>query len=388
MDRVQKLARRQDVQEALSCYQSACAEIVDLAVAIQQIPAPTFDEEARAGFVETQFVQLGLEDVQQDELHNVYGCYRGVGEDDPLFLTAHTDTVFSKETDHAVRRGADRVHGAGIADNSLGVAALLTVARSITDLGLQCSRDIWFVANVGEEGLGDLRGMRAVLDRFGDQGRYIVLEGGLYGYVCHQAIGVRRYRIEVSGPGGHSWGAFGTPSAIHVLGRLITAIDSLEVPESPKTTYNVGVVEGGTTINAIAQSAQLLLDLRSEDGRSLNAVVSQVRELVRRANEQDEISVRMTLIGDRPAGQIPRETPLVQWAVSALKETGCDEIEFTVGSTDANIPLSRGLPAVCIGVTQSGNTHRPDEYMETEPIPRGVGQALLLTLAAAGAEVT
>ncbi|HSM59058.1 MAG TPA: M20/M25/M40 family metallo-hydrolase [Candidatus Sulfomarinibacteraceae bacterium] len=386
MDRVQKLARRQDVQEVLDGYRDACAEIVDLAVAIQQIPAPTFDEEARAGFIETQFVERGLQDVQQDELHNVYGRFRGAGEQEPLFVTAHTDTVFSKETDHAVRRHGGQVHGAGIADNSMGVAALLTLVESIRDLGLRFSRDIWFVANVGEEGLGDLRGMRAVLDRFGDRGHYIVLEGGLYGYVCHQAIGVRRYRIAVDGPGGHSWGAFGTPSATHALGRLITAIDDLEVPESPKTTYNVGVVEGGTTINAIAQAAQLQLDLRSEDGRALNTLVSQVRKLVRQANEQADISVCMTLIGDRPAGQISRDTPLVQWAVSALEEMGCTEMEFTVGSTDANIPLSRGLPAVCIGITQSGNTHRPDEYMETEPIPLGVGQALLLTLAAAGVE--
>ncbi len=243
---------------------------------------------------------------------------------------------------------------------------------------------MWFVGNVGEEGLGDLCGMRAVVDYFGRRGRYIVLEGGLFGYLCHEGIGVRRFRISVDGPGGHSWGAFGTPSATHVLGRLIARLAELEVPDDPKTTYNVGVIEGGTTVNSIAREASLLLDLRSEEPGTLEALVKQVRKIAEKMPRADEINVGLETIGNRPAGRIRRRTPLVRWAEAALKQVGCDEPEYTMASTDANIPLSYGLPAVCIGLSRSGNTHRPDEYMEVSSIPAGMGQAVLLALVAAG----
>jgi di/tripeptidase len=228
--------------------------------------------------------------------------------------------------------------------------------------------------------------MRAVVDRFAGKGTYLVLEGGLYGYICHQAIGVKRYRIEATTPGGHSWGAFGTPNAIHVLAHLVTALTELSVPNDPKTTYNVGVIEGGTTINTIAGSAHLLLDLRSEDPATLGSLVTRVAELVRRATEQANVEVKMVPIGSRPAGALDRRSDLVGWSHAALAKVGCSHPEFTVGSTDANIPLSQGLPAVCIGLTRSGNTHRTDEYMELAPIPQGLGQALLLMLAASKAQ--
>ncbi len=383
MNRVQQIARRQPVQEALACLYDRLDEIIELTISIQQIPAPTFNEARRAAFVRACFTELGLEDVYQDALDNVYGRLKGKQERDPVVVTAHLDTVFDEETDLTVRRNGSQIEGPGIADNSMGVGALLTLAQIVRDLDMELAKDIWFVANVGEEGLGDLRGIRAVVDRIGERGSYIVLEGGLFGYICHQAIGVRRYRIEVSTPGGHSWGAYGMPSAIHVLGHLIAGIDRLNVPESPKTTYNVGVIEGGTTINAIARRASMLLDLRSEEEGALQALVAEVEKLVERIGSQHEVDIRIELIGDRPAGQLPAHAPLVYWSLAALKAVGFDGAEFTMGSTDANIPLSRGLPAVCLGITRSGNTHRPDEYMEVDAIPQGIGQALLVVLAAA-----
>jgi di/tripeptidase len=244
--------------------------------------------------------------------------------------------------------------------------------------------DIWFVATVGEEGLGDLRGMRAVVERLGAEARYVVLEGGSYGQIFHRGIGVRRFRIEVAAPGGHSWGNFGSPSAIHVLGRIIAAIASLPVPNEPKTTYNVGRIEGGTSINAIAEQASLLLDLRSEGPGELEQLISAVEAIVQREAAGQGVAANMLLIGNRPAGQLSREADLVGWAVAALEHVGCDRVELLAGSTDANIPLSAGGDAVCIGVAKSGNAHRRDEFLDPTNLARGMGQVLLVVLAAAG----
>lgn len=384
MNRVHQIVQRHRVQEALARFHERLDEVIDLTVSIQQIPAPTFEEGLRARFIERQFRERRLQEVQQDELHNVYGRFPGRSPNSlPVVVTAHSDTVFGHETDLSVHRNDQRIYGPGIADNSLGVAALLLLSETLRAFDLRPQRPIWFVANVGEEGLGDLSGMRAVVDRFGKAAAYLVLEGGLYGYICHRATGVRRYRIEVQAPGGHSWGAFGSPSAIHILGCLIAAIDQIQLPDDPKTTYNVGLVEGGTAINAIARSAYMLLDLRSEDSEALDRLVQEVEELVRRAGEEPDVTVTMSLIGSRPAGRLSPEASLTRWAVAALEAVDCPEIEFTAGSTDANIPLSRHFPAVCVGLSRSGNTHRPDEYVEVEPIPSGLGQALLLLLAAA-----
>lgn len=384
MNRVHQIVQRRRVQDALARFSARLDEVVDLTVTIQQIPAPTFHEGRRAQFIERHFRKQGLRQVQLDDLHNVYGLLPGRSPNAlPVIVSAHIDTVFGPETDLSVGRNGQRVYGPGIADNSLGVAALLLLAETLQACDLRPQRPIWFVANVAEEGLGDLKGMRAVVDRFGKTAAYLVLEGGLYGYICHQAIGVRRYRVDVTAPGGHSWGAFGSPSAIHVLGRLIADIDQIELPEDPKSTYNVGLVEGGTAINAIAQSAHMLLDLRSEDPEALDALVHEVEALAAAADAKPDVTVTMDVIGSRPSGRLSRTAPLARWAVAALKAVGCNEIEFTAGSTDANIPLSRRFPAVCVGLSRSGNTHRPDEYMEVEPIPSGLGQALLLLLAAA-----
>jgi di/tripeptidase len=275
-----------------------------------------------------------------------------------------------------------------LGDNSTGVAGILWLAQTLRDFDLRPAADLWLAANVGEEGLGDLRGMRAVVEHFGDEPTYIVVEGGLYGQISHQAIGVRRFRIQVNAPGGHSWGSFGNASAIHELGQLIVRLSQMTVPAEPKTTFNVGVIEGGTTINSIAQAAHLLLDLRSEDEAELARLVQTVEKIVAKANggkngRADGVTVTMELIGNRPAGRIARDTPLVQWATAALHQMGCNEVRYIAGSTDANIPLSRGVTAVCIGLTQSGNAHRLDEYMDPTYLPQGLGQLLLLTLAAA-----
>ena len=212
MARISEIAADTLVKECLQSFKSGVAETLQLAVQIQQIPAPTFDEGARADFVQELFKGIPLINIQRDSLHNVFGCLRGSGSSTPVVVTSHLDTVFPAETDLSIRienghgNLNQRIYGPGIADNAVGVAGLITLARTMQYFDLKTAADIWFVANVGEEGLGDLNGMRRVVDRFGEIGVYLVVEGGSYGNIFNRAIGVRRYKIEVTTPGGHSWG--------------------------------------------------------------------------------------------------------------------------------------------------------------------------------------
>lgn len=387
MSRIKTIARQRPVQAALSAFEAQRQEIVNLAIAVQQIPAPTFAEGARADYIEAKFRSLGLDDVGQDDLHNVYGRYAGTNPSlPPVVVSAHNDTVFAADTDLTVKRSNGHVYGPGIGDNSTGVAGLFALLSALKTHHLRPPADIWLVSNSGEEGLGDLRGMRAVVERFGRDATYIVVEGGLFGQISHQAIGVRRFRLTVTTPGGHSWGSFGTPSAIHILSQAVAQITRLSVSSSPKTTYNVGVIEGGTSINTIAAEASFLLDLRSEEPSALATLEKAVRQIVRRlqAKQPSGVALSLSLIGDRPAGQLAANVPLVRWAREALQAVGCRQPNFIASSTDANIPLSQGITAVCVGLTESGNAHRLDEYMDPARLPDGMGQLLLLVLAAAG----
>lgn len=390
MNHITDIARRPGVRAALSAFNENLDSILDQIIAIQQIPAPTFDEERRAIYIEKQFQACGLVDVGRDPLNNVYGRSAGHSPNrPPLVISAHLDTVFPIETDLSVRREGTLLYGPGIGDNSTGVAGLLRIAKALRQHDLAHAADIYFVANVGEEGLGDLRGMRAVVERFGSQATYVIVEGGLFGKLIHQAVGVRRYHIVVTTPGGHSWGGFGVASAIHVLGRLIVDIDSLTVPAIPKTTYNVGIIQGGLSINSIANSADLWLDLRSEGSDSLEMLVKDVEGIVRTRNQQyategKAVEIAMEQVGNRPAGSISRQSPVVAFADAALRVMGCEDVHYLASSTDANIPLSRGYQAVCLGLTNSGNSHRPDEFMDKTNLPAGLGQLLLVALAVAG----
>lgn len=349
--------------------------VLELACAIQQIPAPTFHEHKRAEFVRAQLQALGLADVTVDDLGNVYARRPG-GSSRPLLITAHTDTVFPIDTPLTLVRAIDKIQGPGIGDNSLGVAGLLGLVWMLE--GETLPGDLWLAANVGEEGLGDLRGMRRVMERLGQQVQAtIILEGMALGHIYHAGIAVRRYRITAQAEGGHSWLNFGRASAIHMLLRFGAELADLNVPATPKTTFNIGTLGGGTSINTIAREAWLDLDLRSEDRAELEALSERVHTLVKAHNERGAC-LEAHLIGDRPSGRLPHGHPLVQLAARALTEVGLTP-SLEGGSTDANIPLSLGLPCVCIGLTHGGNAHRPDEYIETAPLVQGL-QALFQTV--------
>jgi acetylornithine deacetylase/succinyl-diaminopimelate desuccinylase-like protein len=359
--------------------------VVETAIAIQQIPAPTFDEARRGADVAERMRALGLSDVRIDSIGNVYGRRAGQAGGPGLLIAAHLDTVFPAGTDLAIRREDARIYGPGLGDNSMGVAALLHLAQALQQHGVANARDIWFVANVGEEGLGDLRGMRAAVNELGDRiGAAIALEGCEPTRVIHAGLGVRRYRISAAGRGGHSWQDFGAPSAIHALVQLAASLTRLDVPEEPRGSFNIGVIEGGSSVNTIAERASLLLDLRATEPATLDALIRQVERIVAGARAADpRVTFELEIVGDRPAGSIPREHPLARLAGAAYLAEGIS-VAYEIASTDANIPLSRGIPAVCVGVCDGGNAHRLDEYIDPSRLPTGMRALLWLALAATG----
>ncbi len=361
--------------------------VLERAIAIQQIPAPTMDEQRRAALVYQYFQEEGLVDVSQDGVGNVFAriptCAPGqeslaAEKGLPVVVSAHLDTVFPIHTDLSLRRDAGRIYAPGIGDNSLGVAGLFGLHWGLQQWGLTPAgaaagqpADVWLVANVGEEGMGDLRGMRAIVDRFGDQvSAYVIVEGMALGQVYHRGLGVRRYRITAKTAGGHSWADYGQPSAVSEICRLVTQLDAIPLPEHPRTTLNVGLIAGGTSINTIAAEAHLDLDLRSEGVRSLETLVHQVEAMVL-ASGHAGVDYSLEVIGDRPAGKLPTGHPLVTLIRKSLEQMGIQP-NLSVGSTDANVPLSRGLPAVCIGLTTGGGAHTLNEFIDTRPLAQGL----------------
>ena len=347
--------------------------LLDLAVQIQQIPAPTFEEKQRAEFVRDMFVKEKLLDVSMDSVNNVYGRLAGNGKGKPLIVSAHLDTVFPANTDLKTTREEGRIYGPGIGDNSMGLAALPGLLWLMRERNVKPAGDVWLVASVCEEGLGDLRGMKAVVDRFGAEVQaYLVIEGTALGQIYHRAVGVRRYRVMARTAGGHSWSDYGQPSAVHELARLVTQITALPVPSSPRTTLNVGLISGGTGVNVLASEAKFELDLRSEGAEALKDLVQSVEDKIRSVN-RDGVAIDMQVIGQRPAGGIAAEHPLVKLADECLAEQGL-KAALTSGSTDANVPLSRGYPAIVLGVTTGGSAHTVHEYIETAPVEKGMEQ--------------
>jgi tripeptide aminopeptidase len=354
--------------------------ITEESIRIQQIPAPTFHEERRASYVKHRWAENPrLTDVSVDDVHNVYARLPGQNPEAPaLLISAHTDTVFDEGTPLTVKRYKNTIAAPGIGDNSLAVGALLALADVLSMENIALPRDIWFVANSREEGLGDLGGMKAVMARLRAYVSHaVILEGMALGRIYHSGIAVRRLEIRCVGPGGHSWLHYGRPSAIHSLMKLGAHIAALHPPEHPRTTFNIGVVNGGSTVNTIAAEASMLLDLRSESPDALANLERTVMRLIEAA-KIPELQITSKVVGDRPSGAIARTHPLVLLASDALQAVNIKPVLET-GSTDANVPLAEGLPAVTVGVVYGGNAHRLDEYIDTKPLPEGMRQLLLLS---------
>ena len=361
------------------------------------IPAPSLAEAERAEHVRQRFISLGLADAHIDEAGNALARLPSPGDDEPaVVVSAHLDTVFAADTDLTPRHAGNRILAPGITDNARGVAAMLTVARVLAGSGLRTLRPVWMVGTVGEEGNGDLRGTKHLFRAGGPLARpeaFIALDGSGIRRIVHRAIGARRLRMVIEGPGGHSWSDWGTANPLHALGRVIEAMSRLPLSEQPMTTLTVARAGGGTTVNAIPASAWLELDLRSEEQAMIAAAESACRriaaEAVEAANRARQpgtsaLSLRIEVIGDRPSGSVAADAPLVAAAAAATRTVGARP-ELVASSTDANVPMSLGVPAVTLGAGgESGGIHTPEEWFCGRDAARGVERALLTVLAMAG----
>ncbi len=384
---IRALAARPDVARLLASWVEGASRVLEQAAHIQSIPAPTFQEGQRAQLIEARFREIGLSEIETDQLGNVYGRTPGTDLHRPaLLISAHMDTVFPVSTPLALRydESARQLFGPGIGDNSLGLAALLLLAEALPAHGITPECDIWWVATVGEEGLGDLRGMRQACDHLGDRiGLALILEGIGLGRIFYAGLGVRRLRVIVRGPGGHSWLHAGRPSTIHHLLRVGAAlVDKVAPPKRPRSTLNIGLIEGGTSINTLAPEASLSIDLRSVESTALAHLEADVRSVVESLNHSPEIEVITEVVGDRPSASLALDHPLVRAAQGVLRHLNVGPGSREIGSTDANILLSRRVPAVCIGVTTGGDAHTVREFIDTIPVSAGMQQLTLLALLA------
>jgi tripeptide aminopeptidase len=368
------------IGRAKAIGESFAGIVLDTAQAVAAVAAPTGDEAARAALVATLFRAHGLVDVVQDDLHDVVARAIGQNHATAVLLAGHIDTVFARETPIRLWADEQRAYGPGLGDNSLGIAAVIHVNNMIRELGVPLETDLLLTGNVGEEGLGNLRGAKQVLDDYPEIGAMLAVEGQNLGRITHIAVGSRRLRVTVTGPGGHSWGDFGNPSAIHAAAKLIDALELIPLTQSPKTTLNVGMISGGISINSIAPEVTFDIDARSTDPAALRRVVDRIRAAL--SSRDDRIQVKTDVLGDRPAGQVPPSSRIVTSAAEILQTLGC-QASADASSTDANAAIARGIPAICIGMTTGANAHRLEEYIDVGPIATGLSQLLLLTVSLA-----
>jgi tripeptide aminopeptidase len=389
-------ARVAHVLEFLRAEASATTEEQ---VRITEIPAPPFHEGARAVHMKKLFSAAGLR-VEIDATGNVIGEYAGTSQDIVL-LAAHLDTVFPAGTNVSVKREGGRLLAPGISDNGTGLAALVVIARALREVKIKTNNTILFVADVGEEGEGNLRGMRALVDAYKKRLKYVIaLDGSATEYVTTAALASRRVEISITGPGGHSWSDFGVPNPIHALGRGIGRFVAARVPESPRTSFNIGEIEGGTSVNSIPARAQMKVDLRSESDVELAKIESFLRDSVQSGIDEEmaaardrgmaggtsTLDLKISVLGVRPAGELPESSPLLAALLAADTRLG-NRSRRERSSTDANIPLSVGIPAISIGAGgRSGGAHTTEEWFEPAGRELGLQRVALTLLAVAGLE--
>ena len=343
---------------------------------LQQIPSPTFQEAKIADYIFQQFQNLGGAESAKDNTGNVYTKIQGIKGTQPIVISAHMDTVHPLDTDLKILELENRITGASIGDNSLGLAGLIALLKYFKELEIRPPQDLWLVANTTEEGLGNLEGMKAVVNRFKKKpSAYIILEGIGLGNIITRGLSVKRYRFHLEGIGGHSWSDYGSPSAIHEMVHIIENILVLPVPDEFKTTINIGKISGGKSINTIAPWAEFEMDLRSENTTVLERFSELILNTIQAA--QPNLAITHEVIGERPGGFIKDNHPLVHKAVDAYKAYEINA-KFSSGSTDANIPLSMGLPAICIGLTEGEHSHSLDETIDLIPLSKGLSAVVQL----------
>jgi acetylornithine deacetylase/succinyl-diaminopimelate desuccinylase-like protein len=377
---VDRLMTRPDVRALLDTIKAGNAWTLQQQVALCEIPAPPFKEQARGEAYKAAFEKLGLTNVRIDSVGNVIGERRGSANGPVVVIAGHLDTVFPVGTDVTVKRDGDRYVGRGIGDDCRGLAVVLSVARALQQNPIATTGTIVFVGNVGEEGPGNLRGTRHLFAGAQKGGLpkidYFISVDGAGHDITSRAVGSHRYKVSYKGPGGHSYGAFGNPNPAHALGRAMAAIADFQVPTSPKTTFNVGVIEGGTSVNSIPFEASMEFDMRSESAQALAAIDAKAQRAFRAAlaaenarwpKSRYKLTMVVDTIGIRPTGGQPDSAPIVRAAEEAGKLLGLSP-KLGASSTDANIPISLGVPGITIdGGGSGGGAHGLDEWYSDGP---------------------
>lgn len=390
---IRQLATLPEVERALQFFEDNVDAITDEHIRICSIPATPFAEQERAQYLAARFQQLGLHDVSIDEEGNCIGLFKGNAPAPLVVVSAHLDTVFSPGTDFSVRREGNRLLAPGIADDGCGLVALIAMLQALQSAQIQIEGSLLFVGTVGEEGEGNLRGVRHLLTRGYWSKRkidaFLSFDGPGVDRITNRALGSRRYRVELVGPGGHSWGDFGLPNPVHALGRAISRLAAYPAPRDPRTTFNVGSIEGGTSVNAIPARAAMEVDLRSAGEAQLRRLDAFFKRAIKEATDEENnhrrpgdppLKLQLELIGERPSGETPADTQLVKLALEATRLLGV-EPRLDQSSTDSNMPISLGIPAITLGAGgTSGASHTLAEWYDPRDRETGLKRGLLVIL--------
>ncbi len=387
------------VARVLEILRAGAKATTEEQIRITEIPAPPFEESVRAAYMKKLLASTGLR-VETDEIGNVIGEWPGTSPD-IVMLTAHMDTVFPAGTDVHVKQEGGRLLAPGISDNGTGLAALAALSKAFRDAKIKTTKTILFVADVGEEGEGNLRGVRALADSYKKRLKYVLaLDGASTDYVTTAALASRRVEITIAGPGGHSWSDFGAPNPIHAMGRGIARFVAAHVPESPRTSFNIGEIDGGTSVNSIPSSARMKVDLRSESESELSSIEGLLRDAVKAGIDEEMsaardrgmagganvLNMKINVLGIRPAGELPENSPLLAALLAADSQLG-NRSRRERSSTDANIPLSLGIQAISLGAGgRSGGAHTLEEWYDPAGRELGLQRVALTVLGVAGLE--
>jgi acetylornithine deacetylase/succinyl-diaminopimelate desuccinylase-like protein len=404
---VARLAASAEVRSAFSWLRTQEPQLAQWQMEMARIAAPPFGETARGAWLAERFREVGLDDVRIDDVGNVFGIHPGFTEAGfgPRYvaLSAHIDTVFPASTPLNIRQQGSRIYGPGVSDNGAGVTAMLGIAALLRAVRLRHALPFVFIGNVGEEGEGDLRGMRHIFStpRWKDSIAYsVVLDGAGADTIVAEALGSRRFEVIVRGPGGHSWSDFGAPNPIVILARAVDTFTSTPVPAAPKTTFNIGVIRGGTSVNSIPESASMKVDIRSTSMNEMERLEQTLRLALNRAVEDETMAAEMrsavprrplgvncevVAIGNRPAGELAVGARILH-VIRAVDTQLNNAAQVQRASTDANIPLSLGREAIAIGGGGSGGgAHTLQEWFDSNGRELGLKRILLTLLALAGA---
>src|SRR5437764_1164556 len=400
---IAQLAAMRAVHAAFAWFQLREQELRRMQLDIARIPAPPFGEVARGQWLREKFNVLGLEEIEVDEVGNVIGVLPGRDREPPaVAVTAHLDTVFPSDTEITIHEDRDRLYGPGVSDNAAGLTAMLAIAMCMREARIRSESDIIFIGNVGEEGEGDLRGFRHIFEQAKWRerlGHTIVIDGSGTDAVIGQALGSRRFEVIVRGPGGHSWSDFGQPNPIVAVARAIQSFAQTPVPASPKTTFNIGAIRGGTSVNSIPESASMRVDIRSTSMAEMERLERALRQSLEAAIEEETrategrlassrkpsgLSSEIVVIGNRPAGELDTNARILQ-VIRAVDSHLGNAAQIQRASTDANIPLSLGREAIAIGGGGAGGgAHTLQEWFDCSGRELGLKRILLAALALAG----